>query len=100
MGYQSEAELEDNLIKKLTAQKYSYAKIEDYNRLEENFRIQINKFNRGVLNGKELSDTEFGRLINYLSGKSVFQCAKQLKDLLSSKTPIIITRFLLPMKMV
>ena len=80
MGYQSEAELEYNLIKKLKAQKYSYVEIEDYDKLEENFRIQINKFNNEVLQGEELSDTEFGRLINYMSGKSVFKCAKQLRD--------------------
>ena len=30
MGYQSEAELEDNLIKKLGTQKYPYVKIENY----------------------------------------------------------------------
>ena len=58
MGYQSEAELECNLIKKLKTQKYSYVEIEDYDKLEENFRIQINKFNNEVLRGEELSDTE------------------------------------------
>lgn len=80
MGYQSEAELEDNLIKKLGTQKYPYVKIEDYDALVVNFREQINKFNADVLKGNDLSDTEFTRLINYLSGKSVFQCAKQLRD--------------------
>ena len=80
MGYQSEAELEDNLIKKLGTQKYPYVKIEDYDALVENFREQINKFNADVLKENDLSDTEFTRLINYLSGKSVFQCAKQFRD--------------------
>lgn len=76
MGYQSEAELEDNLIKKLGNMKFPYVKIEDYEKMVENFREQINRFNTSVLNGNDLTDTEFKRLINYLSGKSVFQCAK------------------------
>lgn len=80
MGYQSEAQLEDNLIKKLEAMSYPHIKIEDYDALVDNFKIQIQKFNTDALKGKELSDAEFTRLINYLSGKSVFQCAKQLRD--------------------
>ena len=56
MGYQSEAELEDNLIKKLGTQKYPYIKIENYDALVENFREQINKFNADVLKGNDLSD--------------------------------------------
>ena len=43
MGYQSKAELEDNLIKKLGTQGYSYVK-----RLVYNFRVKINKFNKEV----------------------------------------------------
>lgn len=62
MGYQREAQLEDNLIKKLEFMKYSYVKIPDYDSLIDNFRIQINKFNADILKGKELSDTEFARL--------------------------------------
>lgn len=80
MGYQSEAQLEENLIKKLESMNYPYVKIENYDALVDNFRVQINKFNKDVLKGVDLTDTEFTRLINYLSGKSVFQCAKQLRD--------------------
>lgn len=80
MGYQSEAQLEDQLIKKLSTQNYAPVKINDYDELVSNFRVQINKFNQAVLKGQELSDEEFGRLMNHLSGKSIFQCAKQLRD--------------------
>lgn len=80
MGYQSEAQLEENLINKLESMNYLYVKIENYDALVDNFRVQINKFNKDVLKGVDLTDTEFTRLINYLSGKSVFQCAKQLRD--------------------
>lgn len=80
MGYQSEAKLEEQLIKKLETLHYPYVVIPNYDELLNNFRIQINKFNESVLKGQALSDTEFTRLVNYLSGKSVFQCAKQLRD--------------------
>ena len=80
MGYQSEAELESKLIEKLVSMDYPFVEIPDYDSLVENFRVEINKFNDDVLKGVELSDTEFTRLLNYLSGKSVFQCAKQLRD--------------------
>ena len=80
MGYQSEAELEDKLIKKLVSQQYNFVKIPDYDALVDNFRVQVNKFNKDILQGKNLSDVEFQRLMNYMTGKSVFQCAKQLRD--------------------
>ena len=75
MPYQSEAELEDKLIKKLESQGYKYVKIEDYDALVDNFKVQIEKFN-----DIQLSDAEFSRLMNHLVGKSVYQCAKQLRD--------------------
>ena len=80
MGYQSEAQLEARLIEKLENQDYKRVEICDYDALVSNFRIQINAFNDSVLQGKELTDDEFARVINYLSGKSVLQSAKQLRD--------------------
>ena len=41
MGYQSEAKLEDQLVKKLEGLQYTYKKIDDYEALEANFREQI-----------------------------------------------------------
>ena len=80
MGYQSEKQLEDNLIKKLQKQQYEQVTITDYQSLVDNFRVQICKFNKDVLNGKEISDTEFSRLMNHLLGKSVLASAKILRD--------------------
>ena len=42
----SEAVLEDNLLKKLQTQKYTYVEIKDYEELEKNFKIQIELFNK------------------------------------------------------
>ena len=80
MGYQSEAQLEEKLIEKLKTQNYARVAIKDYDELVSNFRVQINEFNKGVLGGKPLTDTEFQRVLNYLTGKSVLQSAKQLRD--------------------
>ncbi len=46
MGYQSEAELENRLIKKFETQGYEKVLINDYAELENNFRKQLNKFNK------------------------------------------------------
>ena len=79
MGYQSETQLEEQLIKKLGTQQYILKKIDDYEALENNFREQIEKFNADVLE-TPLTDAEFSRIINYLCGKTVFTSAKQLRD--------------------
>ena len=75
MGYQSEAKLEDQLVKKLEGLQYTYKKIDDYEALEANFREQIQKLNADVLE-TPLTDAEFSRIINYLCGKTVFVSAK------------------------
>ncbi|MBK5261040.1 MAG: type I restriction endonuclease subunit R [Peptostreptococcaceae bacterium] len=81
MSYQSEAQLEEQLIKKLESdQGYQFIQIEDYEALIDNFRFQINLFNSDVLSRRELSDKEFIRVMNHLNGKSVYQSAKVLRD--------------------
>ena len=45
MGYQSEAELENQLIKQLDIQQYTPVQIDDYDSLLANFRMQFYKFN-------------------------------------------------------
>ena len=49
MGYQSEAELENKLIEKLKTQGYERVLINDYSELENNFREQLNKFNKKAI---------------------------------------------------
>lgn len=81
MGYQSEAKLENLLLSNLESKhKYKRVKIESEKELEENFRTQLNKFNKKNLKGKDLSDKEFDRVLIYMKGKSIFQSAKQLRD--------------------
>ena len=46
MSYQSEAQLEEQLIEQLQKQDYSRVIISDYNALEHNFRTQFEKFNK------------------------------------------------------
>lgn len=80
MGYQSEAELENQLIKQLNNQEYTSVKINDYDALMNNFRVQFSEFNKDKLGGKPLSDKEWDRLINYMMGRTVFDSAKVLRD--------------------
>jgi len=80
MGYQSEAELENKLIEKLKTQGYERVLINDYSELENNFREQLNKFNKKALDKKPLTDKEFERVLNILNGKSVLQSAIKLRE--------------------
>ncbi len=80
MGYQSEAELEIQLIKQLNEEDYSTVDIPDYDALVSNFRTQFNIFNADKLGGTTLSDKEWERLTNYMLGHTVFESAKILRD--------------------
>lgn len=79
MSYQSEAELEQQLIGQLKGQNYSVVTIPDYQSLVENFKVQFEKFNSEKLD-KPLSDKEWERIFNHLNGKSIFESAKILRD--------------------
>ncbi len=81
MAHQSEAQLEERLIKKLQALNYERISVTDYDALVENFRKKIQIFNQDAIGDNPLSDAEFARLMQGIAaGKSVFQCAKQLRD--------------------
>ena len=79
-SYESESKLEERMIDQLKKQGYQYIEINDVNELEKNFREQVNLHNRGELKFKDLSDKEFERLIVKISGKGVFQSAKELRQ--------------------
>lgn len=79
-NYESESKLEEKLINQLSKQGYEIVKIDDVQALEKNFREQINKHNKIELNGKDLSDKEFEKLMIKISGKGVFQSAKELRQ--------------------
>lgn len=79
-NYESEAKLENRMIEQLRKQGYSYIEINDVKELEENFRSQVNLHNKVELNGRDLSDKEFEKLMIKISGKSIFQSAKELRQ--------------------
>ncbi len=79
LAYQSEAELEERLIAKLETQGYKRVKLPDYDALVDNFRAQLNLFNKDTLD-HELTDTEFKRVMNIVDSKTVYASAKQLRD--------------------
>ncbi len=79
--YESEAKLEEKLIDQLVKQGYKKVQIDTVEDLERNFREQINKHNKFRLEEKPLSDKEFERLMIKISGKGVFQSAKELRQL-------------------
>ena len=80
MGYQSEAQLEEQLIEQLKNQNYERVIIEDYDALLDNFKIQFEKFNKNKLDNKALSNKEWERVFNHIGGKSIFESAKILRD--------------------
>lgn len=78
--YESEQTLEKNLIKHLVSEGYEQVYIPDIDALKANFRKQINKHNAAELNGRELTDKEFEKLLNQVEGKNVFNSAKNLRQ--------------------
>ena len=80
MSYQSEAQLEQNLIKQLINQGFDKVVISDEDELKENFRNELYKHNKTKLNNKPFTDKEFERILRHVEGKSVFQSAMILRD--------------------
>lgn len=80
MSYQSEAQLEQQLIEQLQNQNYKAVSLPDYDTLLDNFKEQFEAFNSAKLGGKSLSPKEWERVLNYINGKSIFESAKLLRD--------------------
>lgn len=80
MAYQSEAQLEEQLIEQLKSQDYGQVSLPDYDSLLANFKVQFEKFNSSNLQNKPLSQKEWDRVLNYLNGNSIFESAKILRD--------------------
>lgn len=80
MTYQSEHELEEQLIFQLVKQGYEKVKIDDEVKLKDNFRNMISKFNEKKLNGVPLTDKEFNRILIHLEGKSIFKSSTLFRD--------------------
>lgn len=80
MSYQSEAQLESQLVGQLINQGYETVKISNEEELFKNFRIQLNKNNEKKLNGVPFSDKEFERILLHIRGKGIFESSKTLRD--------------------
>ena len=84
MATQSEAALEQGLIKALQDMSYEYVKISEETNLHANFKAQLEKHNRKELAkfGREhFTETEFEHILIFLEGGSRFEKAKKLRDL-------------------
>ena len=78
--YESEAMLEEKLIKHLELLGYTRINLKNLDDVKGNFRRQVNKHNIDELKGKELSDREFDRLYTMITGKGVFASSKILRE--------------------
>ena len=80
MDYESEEQLEENLIRQLVELGYTRVNIKDIASLEDHFRQKLNQINFENLKGQELSDKEFERVKNEMIGTySIFETAKLLR---------------------
>lgn len=75
MSAQSEAILENNLIKQLIDLGYASAKVMDGDALVSNLKSQLETFNKS-----SYSEKEFDAILNHLAKGNVFQKAKTLRD--------------------
>ena len=75
MSHQSEAILENNLIKQLVGLGYASAKVMDGDALVANLKSQLEAFNNASYSTKE-----FDGILNHLAKGNVFQKAKTLRD--------------------
>ena len=72
--YQSEAQLEDGLVKRLTGLGYAPVTLPNMDAMRANLRAQLGKHN-----GVTLSDAEFAKVLNHLDKGNVFEKAKTLR---------------------
>ena len=72
--YQSEAQLESDLVTRLTGLGYAPVTLPDMTAMHANLRAQL-----GEHNGVTLSDGEFAKVLNHLDKGNVFEKAKTLR---------------------
>lgn len=86
MAIQSEAALEEGLIKALQNMSYEYVQIDEETNLHTNFKRQLEIHNSKALaevGRSELTDKEFERVLIHLEGGTRFEKAKKLRNLLA-----------------
>lgn len=84
MTTQSEAALENGLIKTLIDNSYERVIIREEENLKANFKSQLEKHNQKelALHGRShLTNSEFDKILIYLEGGTRFEKAKKLRDL-------------------
>ena len=89
MTTQSEAALENGLIKTLIDNCYERVVIREEENLKANFKTQLEKHNQKelALHGRShLTDSEFDKILIYLEGGTRFEKAKKLRDLYPLET--------------
>lgn len=89
MSSQSEAALENGLIATLQQMNYEFVHIEEEKNMYANFRKQLEKHNRKLLEElgrSEFTDSEFEKILIYLEGGTRFEKAKKLRDLYPLET--------------
>ena len=89
MTTQSEAALEEGLIKTLVENSYERVVIKEEENLRENFKRQLEKHNRKELelHGRTaFTDAEFDCILLHLEGGTRFEKAKKLRDLYTLQT--------------
>ena len=89
MTTQSEAALEEGLIRTLVENSYERVVIKEEDNLRENFKRQLEKLNRKELelHGRTaFTDAEFDRILLHLEGGTRFEKAKKLRDLYTLQT--------------
>ena len=79
MSYQSEAQLEEQLISQLENQEYERIKIDNDDDLIANFKKQFEIFNSSKIE-TSLSDKEWERIFNHMLGRSVYDSGMVLRD--------------------
>lgn len=80
----SEYEVEDLFIDRLESIGYKYIELNNYDQVVDNFRKQLEIFNREKLieakGAAEFSDAEFNRIMIHVDNHTVYESAKILRD--------------------
>ncbi len=84
MATQSEAALEQGLIRTLQNMSYEFVQIDEETNLHNNFKRQLEIHNQkalGQVSRTELTDKEFERVMIHLAGGTRFEKTKKLRNL-------------------
>lgn len=78
--YTTEYEVEKQFIEIIQRNWYTFSNISSYEDLKENFRNKLNLLNKEVLDGENLTNSEFKDILIYLEKQSVFSASQILRQ--------------------